>query len=226
MRDSGPFPFHYRIMEPRSLAAAPAGSRPPLVFFLHGIGADENDLLSIGRVLDPSLKVVSLRAPHDYYTGHSWFHIDFKPDGSVIPDRAQARASLVDLLTAVRMAPAAFGADPERIYLLGFSQGAMMSLAALQSSPDSLAGVMALSGRYNPDVFDRSAPDSEIAGVPLLVAHGTMDEVLPVVNGRQTQAAFEKVSKDFTYREFPIGHGISQDEIEWVSDWLEKRLQR
>jgi len=213
-------------MEPRVTSAGQAGSRAPLVFFLHGIGADEHDLLSIGRLLDPSLKVVSLRAPHDYYTGHSWFHIDWKTDGTVVPDAGQARSSLSALLRAVNLAPAVFGADPHRIFLLGFSQGAMMSLGALQTAPESLAGVMALSGRFNPDVFERTAKDGAISEVPLLVAHGTMDEVLPVANGRGTRDAFERLSKDFTYREFPIGHGISQDEIEWVADWLEKRLQK
>src|SRR5438093_13244259 len=69
------------------------GQRPPLLVLLHGIGADENDLLPLAHRLDPRFTVASLRAPHHYYQGYSWFHIDFRPDGTVVPDIAQARAT-------------------------------------------------------------------------------------------------------------------------------------
>ncbi len=216
------FPFEYRVLEPR----APVRGRPPLLFLLHGIGADEEDLLPVAERLDSRLKVVSLRAPGTYYTGYSWFHIDWLPDGSVRPDPVQGKASLAKLVEALDIAPGFFGTDPDRTFLLGFSQGCMMGIGALGTAPDKLAGVMGLSGRYSPDLFPRTASDRAVAKVPLLVAHGTMDEVLPVQNGRQTKAAFEKLSADFTYREFDVGHGISPEEIDWIGGWLKVRLDR
>ena len=122
-------------------ARQPGAAAPPLVVLLHGIGADEHDLLPLGRFLDPRCQVVSLRAPRDYVVGYAWFPIDFRPDGSVVPDVAAARATLDDLRGWLADAPARFGTDPDRTFLLGFSQGAMMSLGVL------LHGARATGGR-------------------------------------------------------------------------------
>lgn len=205
-------------------ARQPSAGLPPLLVMLHGIGADENDLLPLARAFDPRLVVVSVRAPRRYHVGYSWFHIDFRPDGTVVPDVAQARATLADLVRWLDAAPARLGADASRVFLLGFSQGAMMGLGVLHAAPERLAGVVALSGRFSGDLFPARAPSARVAEVPLLVCHGTHDDVLPVENGRRTRDAMQATSRDFTYEEFPIGHGISDAEVELVSRWLVRRL--
>src|SRR5262245_54356302 len=134
--------LHERIL-PARLASPGA---PPLLVMLHGIGADERDLLPLAQLLDPRLVVASLRAPHDYVVGYSWFPIDFRRDGEVVPDVAAAHASLAALVAWLAAAPARLGTDPARMYLLGFSQGAMMGLGALVTAPERLRGVIALSG--------------------------------------------------------------------------------
>lgn len=201
-----------------------SGQQPPALVLLHGIGADENDLFPIARHLDPRLTVVSPRAPRPYHMGYAWFQIDFRSDGSVLPDVAGARATLTELVRWIEAVPARLGTDPRRTFLLGFSQGAMMSLGALRTIPEHLAGVVALSGRWGEGLFETPASSAEVARVPLFVAHGTYDTVLPVDNGRLTRDAFEPLSRDFTYREFPVDHGIDPDELAAVSSWLTERL--
>jgi phospholipase/carboxylesterase len=193
---------------------------------LHGIGADENDLFPIARLLDPRLKVVSLRAPRPYVSGHAWFDLDFRPDGSVVPDVAQAKAALADLARWLGDAPARHGTDPARTYVLGFSQGAMMNVGLLQTVPERLAGVIALSGRDPTGLFEATADRIEIGQVPLLVAHGQFDDLLPISHGRAIRDRFEGWSRDFSYREFPVAHGVSEEEIEVIADWLARRLDR
>jgi phospholipase/carboxylesterase len=200
------------------------GERPPLLVLLHGIGADEDDLLPLASVLDPRFTVTSLRAPHAYHVGAAWFHIDFRPGGQVVPDVDQARETLADLVRWIEAAPARTGTDPARTFLLGFSQGAMMSLGVLETAPERLAGVVALSGRAPGDLFPRRARLEAIAAVPLFVAHGTRDDLLPVDNGRRTRDTYQGVSHDFTYREFPVGHGIGDDELAVVGAWLRAHL--
>jgi phospholipase/carboxylesterase len=200
------------------------GRPPPLLVLLHGIGADENDLFPLAQRLDPRFTVVSLRAPHRYHQGWAWFHIDFQPGGTVVPDVAQARATLADLLRWLQAEPGRLGTDPRCTFLLGFSQGAMMSLGVLRSEPERLAGVVALSGRPSEELFEPRAAREAIAAVPLLVAHGTLDDVLPIAQGRSTRDAFASLSRDFTYREFPIGHAISEEEMALVAAWLSARL--
>ena len=196
---------------------------PPLLVLLHGIGADERDLLPLAHMLDPRLQVASLRAPHDYVVGHSWFPIDFRPGGEVVPDVPAARASLARLVRWLEAAPSRLGTDPARTFLLGFSQGAMMSLGALLTEPDRLAGVVALSGRFAPSLFEATAAPEAIARVPVLAAHGLHDDVLPVAHGRGVRDALATRVTDFTYQEFPIGHEISPDELDLVARWLAAR---
>ncbi len=199
---------------------------PPLVVLLHGIGADENDLFPLARALDPRCTVVSLRAPHPYVAGYAWFQIDFRRGGEIVPDVAQARGALAELIAWLTQAPARLGTDPERTYLLGFSQGAMMSLGVLGAAPERLAGVIALSGRFPATLFETPAAPEAIAHVPVLVAHGTYDDVLPVANGHATRDALAPRVRDFTYREFPVAHGISDEELRLVAEWLTARLTR
>jgi phospholipase/carboxylesterase len=207
-----------------TVPAREASVAPPLVVLLHGIGADEHDLLPLARFLDPRCQVVSLRAPRDHVVGHAWFPIDFRPDGSVVPDVAAARETLGNLQRWLAAAPARLGTDQGRTFLLGFSQGAMMSLGLLVTMPERLAGVAALSGRFAPGLLESTAPPEAIARVPLLVAHGLYDDVLPIVHGRGVRDAFAGRVTDFTYREFPMGHEISPAELDLVSRWLSARL--
>jgi phospholipase/carboxylesterase len=212
-----------RVAPPRRETA---GRQPPLLVLLHGIGADENDLFPLAGRLDPRLRIVSLRAPHPYSGGWAWFHIDFLPGGRVVPDAAQAKEALADLVRWLAEAPARLGTDPACTFLLGFSQGAMMALRALGTIPDRLAGVVALSGRFPGDFFPAPVAREAMAKVPLLVTHGTLDDVLPIAEGRRTAAALRLVSRDFTYQEFPIGHGISEEELTLVATWLSAHLGR
>src|SRR5262245_46347407 len=100
--------FAERVVAPRRRD----GDAPPLLVLLHGIGADENDLLPLADTLDPRLAVVSVRAPRRYHGGFAWFQIDWRPDGSIVPDVAQAHATLADLVQWLAAAPARLGADP------------------------------------------------------------------------------------------------------------------
>jgi phospholipase/carboxylesterase len=217
-----PMPPRYveRVVGPRGPAAGP----PPLLVMLHGIGADENDLLPIAGAFDPRLMVVSLRAPQRYHVGYAWFPIDWLPDGRVVPDLAAARAALADLARWMDAAPARLGADGHRVFVLGFSQGAMMALGLLQAIPDRLAGVVALSGRFTEAAFDAPAPVEAVARVPLFVGHGTLDDVLPIANGRAVRDALASRVHDLTYREYPVGHGIAPAEERDVAAWLAERL--
>src|SRR5262249_46573656 len=92
-------------------ARAAVGARPPPLVLLHGIGADENDLVPLAARLDPRLTVVSLRAPRRYegHGGYAWFQIDWRSDGTIVPDAAQARAAVADLDRWIAAAPGRLG---------------------------------------------------------------------------------------------------------------------
>ena len=198
--------------------------QPPLLVQLHGVRSNERDLFSFADLLDPRFLVLSVRAPlvrgPDAF---AWFDVQFLPDGFLI-DAKQLRASRDRLVQFIGAAVAAYGADPDRVYLLGFSQGAIVSLSTALSSPAVVAGVTALSGRIPPEVVPWIAPPADLTGLPVLVAHGTDDEVIPIGYARSARQVLAGLPVDLTYREYEMGHEVSARELADVAVWLTARL--
>ena len=212
-----------RVVAPRR---ATEGTSPPLLVLLHGIGANENDLLPLAGQLDPRLLVVSVRAPRPYQRGWAWFQLDFRDGGEIVPNLEQAHETLGDLVRWLQTAPGRLGADGRRVYLLGFSQGGMMSLAVLHTAPELVAGVVALSTRFGDRLVRAPADAAAVSRVPVFVAHGASDTLLPIGDGRAIRDRLQPLLRDFTYREYPTGHTIAPDEIRDVAAWLTTRLDR
>lgn len=202
------------------------GDRPPLLVLLHGVGSNEADLYGLAPELDPRLLIVSLRAPITLgYAAYAWFHVEFAPGAFIAntDELEQSRQLLVDLLPRL---VDRFSADPRRVYLLGFSQGAIMSLAVALTRPSLVAGVVVMSGRLAPEALDRRAPDGELEGLPILLLHGTADEVLPIRYGREARDLLAPLPVALTYQEFPMAHTVSPQSFAAVQDWLRDRLDQ
>jgi len=204
--------------------AAQGQGAPPLLIMLHGIGSNEEDLMGLEPYLDERFVVVSARAPHPYgWGGYAWFEIEWLPN-SIRIDRAQAAASRDLIIRLIGEAAAAYGADPARVYLLGFSQGAMMSGWVTLTQPDLVAGAVLMSGRIPDEVRAQIAAPEQLAGKPFLVVHGIADQVLPIQNGRASRAILERLPVDLVYREYPMGHEVGAQSLADVVAWLSARL--
>ena len=198
-----------------------AGSdgRPPGLLLLHGRGADELDLFGLAPALDSRLAVVSARAPFGLGFGYHWY--DLLDIGR--PEPATFERGLALLGAFAAEIAAGYGLDPARLYLLGFSQGAMMSGALALTRPERVAGVVALSG-YLPLHAELTFDAAAQAGKPWFVAHGTQDPVIPVGFGRESRDWLSAHGADLTYREYPMPHAISDAELAEVAAWLTARL--
>lgn len=200
-------------------------ARPPLLLLLHGIGADEQDLLPLVPHLDPRLHVISARAPHQAEPmGYRWYEIDW----STTPPRADPAeivASRELLARFVVEATVAHGTDPARTFLLGFSQGAIMSLALLLERPDLVRGVVAHSGRLARLPGPEAAPEA-LARAEVLQLHGVEDPVVPVDQCRRAhQVLATLLGPRATFRPFEgLGHGISGESLGEATRWLTERL--
>lgn len=212
----------YRVRQP---AAPDPSGRPPLLILLHGIGSDERDLLALAPHLDRRLLVASVRSPISLgQGGYGWYNMTMTSRGPVIDDR-EADAALRTLTAFVRAAPAALGADPARVYLAGFSQGAIMGLALLLAEPELVAGAVLMSGRLLPGIRERIAePVSRLTGKPVVAVHGLYDQVLTIGDGRALRDLLQSLPVSLTYEEFPMAHQISGESLAIVRDWLTERL--
>jgi len=197
---------------------------PPLLLLLHGVGSNEYDLFGLAPYLDQRFLIISVRAPNTLGPGsYAWFEVDFTPQGPVI-DPAQAESSRKALIAFLGEATKAYGADPKKIYLMGFSQGAIMSASVALTHPELVAGVVLISGRILPEIQPLMASSEKLEGLPFLVVHGTADTVLPISYGRASRQLLSSLPVELSYYEYPIGHEISQESLANVTAWLSAQL--
>jgi phospholipase/carboxylesterase len=202
----------------------PAAAQSPLLLLLHGIGSNEADLFGLTPYLDERLRIVSARAPVVLGPGaFGWFNIEFTPTG-LVADLAQARRSLALLATFIDELLAAYSTPSRRIYLMGFSQGAMMSLSLLLAQADKIAGVVAMSGRFPTQAMEELTEPQALAGLPVLVTHGLYDPVLPIESGRDIRAQLAGLPVALAYREYPMGHEVTPESLRDTAAWLTNTL--
>jgi len=208
--------------------AAQSGMAKSLVIFVHGYGADGADLLSLADVLGPHLPNTAFAAPDAAERlpgapfGRQWFAIP-RFDGS---SHAQAAAGLErsaqDLSEFVDQRLAYEGLGPQAVALVGFSQGAMLSLHMAPRRADPIAAVIAISGQLLQP--ERLAAETR-AKPPVLVMHGDRDEVVPFPEMAATCNALVGAGFD-TYGHVMegAGHTIAQDGLATALAFLTKTL--
>ncbi|ESS03293.1 MAG: putative esterase [uncultured archaeon A07HR67] len=193
----------------------------PAVVVLHGRGADEEDLLPVAQALPDDHHVVSLRAPDPLQGGYTWYELDLSAGGlhESQPHPEEFRRSLDLVAESVTAAVDAYDLDPARIGLLGFSQGAITSLASLFETPDRYAWVVALHGYLPASHADRS-PDG-LDGTPVFVGAGSGDRVIPESRSESAADRLVAAGADVTYETYATGHGIGQAELSDVTAFVE-----
>ncbi len=204
--------------------AQPAAARPPLLILLHGVGSHEGDLMGLAPYLDPRFLIVSARGPVTLAPGmYAWFQVLLDPDNPII-NSAQAESSRQTLVRFIREAVDAYQADAGRVFLMGFSQGAIMSLSVSLTAPSLIAGVVAMSGRLLPEVLPLLASPEALRGLPILLVHGTEDSVLPIQHGRAARDRLASLPVDLRYREYAMAHEVSAESLAEVTAWLRAQL--
>ena len=210
----------------RGAQTAPTdGGKPPLLVLLHGVGSNEHDLFGLASYLDPRLVIVSPRGPlvHAQSGGAAWYPVTFTPEG-ITADETVATESRDNILRFVGEAAETYGADPKRIYLGGFSQGAIMSLYVALTHSEVIAGAVLMSGRLMPLAWEERASDDRLRGLPILATHGLYDPVLPIASGREIRDNLSTLPLDFTYREYPMAHEVSSESLAQATGWLSAQL--
>lgn len=208
-------PLVHLTREPRSKEGL-----PPLVVLLHGVGSNEADLFDLEGAFAPEFRVVSARAPLAMGPrSFAWFPVQFTPTGPVA-DVVQAEASRVRLAEFVSWCINQ-GADPARVYLVGFSQGAIMAASLGLIQPHLVAGAVLMSGRILAEVLPQAVPRPEVHP-RYLVVHGTDDERLPLFHGQASRQTLIDLGLEPEYREFAMGHTVTDDSLGYVAMWVNR----
>ena len=206
--------------------APPEPENAPTIIMLHGYGSNEKDLIQLAPLLNRSFRYVSARAPHTLDFGmFGWFPIEFTANGITV-DQEAAGAARTLLITFIEEIIAEYHPRGNRVFLMGFSQGSVMSYLTAFEKPDLLHGVIACSGQLPEKTLPEPASlSTAFCRLPFLVLHGIHDEVLPISKGRASNEWLRQHVQDLTYREYPVAHQISESGIELIKNWLEARKQ-
>lgn len=215
------------MSELRGPSVAPASGQPAqqLVVFLHGVGADGNDLIGLAPVFAQALPDAAFVAPNAPEPcdmapfGHQWFSLQDRSIPAMLAG-IERTAPLLDAFLDAQLA--AHGLDSERLALVGFSQGTMMSLFTAPRRARACAAVLGYSGALL--AGDRLASDAR-SKPPVLLIHGEQDNVVPfaaMANAEsQLRAAGFAVN---AYARPGLGHGIDPEGIALGARFLVERF--
>jgi phospholipase/carboxylesterase len=199
-----------------------------LVVFLHGYGADGADLLGLADVLAPHLPDVAFVAPDAPEPcagggfGFQWFPIPWLDGSSQTLAEAGLEAAARDLNGFLDARLAVEGLTPGRLMMIGFSQGAMISLHVAPRRAQAVAGVVAISGRLlRPEVLAAEA----VVKPPVLLVHGDQDPVVPFSDMAKAGDALVGAGfQTFGHVMQGTGHGIAPDGLGATLQFLKERL--
>jgi phospholipase/carboxylesterase len=199
-----------------------------VVVWMHGLGADGHDFAPIVPELAlPSASAIRFVFPHAPLRAvtinrgmvmRAWYDVD-DADGERREDEAGVRQSQVQIEALVARETAR-GVPAGRIVLAGFSQGGAMALHTGLRATERLAGILALSC-FLPlasTLAREAVPASR--DVPILMAHGTHDSVIPIARARRSRDELLRLGYAVEWREYPMPHAVCPSEIAEIGAWL------
>jgi phospholipase/carboxylesterase len=154
-------------------------------------------------------------------SGYGWFPLT--GGGQVFDEPAISRAA--DALRAFLAAiEERYAIDRRKLVMAGFSQGGVMAYLIALSNPERFAGLVAMSSWLPPPLVAALPPSDARARLPTLVQHGDADEIIAVPRARQSVESLRALGVPLTYREYGMGHAISDASIRDLSTWLEEKV--
>ncbi len=208
--------LHYLIREPKVKL-----EKNPLLLLLHGYGSNETDLFSFASELPENYYVVSARAPFDMqYGSYAWYAINFDADENKFSDLEQARVSRDLIAKFIDELLVKYSIDDQNISLVGFSQGCILSYAIGLSFPQKVKRIVAMSGYFNEKIAIENYEKNDLSNLKIFATHGNVDQVVPVEWARKAQPALSKIGVKIEYKEYPMGHTISQNCFYDVLNWM------
>ena len=209
--------------------AAPKGT----IIWMHGLGADCWDFVSLVKELalpeDLPLRFIFPQAPSRPITINNgqvmpgWYDISMaelqrKPDEAGV---RQSQAS-IDQLIAREIER---GIRADKIILAGFSQGGAIALQTGLRYREALGGIMALSTYLTLDDSLNAEATIANANIPILMAHGTQDPVIPLSLAQSSRAKMAARGYKIEWHEYPMPHSVCMEEVDDIGVWIQARFK-
>ncbi len=209
----------YLVKTPKAI-----NSKTVLIILMHGYGSNEADMFSLRSELPQNAVVLSARAPITLReNGFAWYNIDGPNAGGSRINETFTSVSLIEQF--ITQAGKKYKIPASRIYIGGFSQGAIMSLDIALTHPELIHGAIVMSGRLQDEIQSKAVSADRINKVSIFIAHGTEDKVIPISKGREEKAWLDNKHIYCDYHEYPMVHTITREEMTDMQKWLAKQLK-
>lgn len=212
------------------------GEKPEkAIIFLHGYGANGQDLLSLAPVISKSLKNTIFYAPDAPYAigynSYKWFDIDGLESASVferfdylerLTNLAKSSLNIVD--KTLEEISLTYGIEYKNISIVGFSQGALISLLEGLTSHKKIASIAACSSV--PLVLSNALKIEDILNMPpVFLSHGTADDIVPFIGMEMTTNTLKNLNVSVTQHAVAgMGHGIDNTTLQELTLFLKRTL--
>jgi phospholipase/carboxylesterase len=193
----------------------------PALFMMHGIGSNEQNMLSLVDGLRDQFYIFSIRGSLQQPPGYAFFTIQ----GYGKPNREVFDQGVSNLISFIDYATDQYSIDRSRLYLLGFSQGAILAKTLGLRLGNRIKGIVALSG-YIPKFVKEEYNIKPVDQLSVFISHGEFDNILPYEWGVESNHYFQELGSNVTFKTYQEGHTVSlknqQDFTNWLFDDLEK----
>jgi phospholipase/carboxylesterase len=191
------------------------GKKYPVVIALHGIGYNEQHMLALVEDLKEEFILIGIRGDLPYEDGYAYYYL--KEYGN--PERKLFDDSIEKLKDFIEYAIDHYPIDSDRVYLIGFSQGAILSMTLALILGDTVKGIVAMNG-YIPSFVKEEYPLKSISHLSVFLTQGESDPIFPLHVGQENYDYLRTHAGSVKYTIYPSGHEISQDNQRDIVSWL------
>lgn len=189
-------------------SGTPLNKAKKALILLHGRGGSAEDILSLAQYLP--VEHFYIAAPQA--TNHTWYPLSFlAPTPQNEPWLSSALNVLKELIEHIQQN----GIKPENIFILGFSQGACLTVEFAARNAQKYSGVIALTGGLIGDKLEPSRYSGNFSGTPILMTNGNNDPHVPLQRSEQSKQQLEKMNAKVELLVYPNRpHTILQEELQ------------
>jgi|SRR5581483_4611373 len=217
---------HCLVLDPPII---PPGA--PAIITLHGLGTNSDDLVPFCEQLGlPGCRFVlpdaPLHLPGYPEEAYAWYNFQIHNREEIVKSREYLFKVMDRFSDDPNLRPTA-GTEkkPSPIILMGFSQGGVMAMEAGLNYKGKIAGIVSMSG-YMPDPWATLTKSEASFETPILLVHGTQDEVVPVEGSKHAAESLEQTGYKPLLKLFPMPHTISEESMAEVSKFLKEVLSK
>lgn len=193
----------------------------PTIFCLHGIGHTENHMLQVVEDLKDECILIGIRGHLPYENGYCYYEL--KGYGNPVrPLFDKAVDKLIDFMEDISNK---YPIDPQQRYLIGFSQGAILSMTLALMLGEKIKGIVPMNG-YIPNFVKKEYPIKSIEHLSVFHCQGDTDPIFPLHIGFENDTYLRKNAHKVKCSIYPNGHKISENAKQDVINWLRYEISQ